>query len=254
MSWESLIWIAKFKKLTSFLSGCQAFLLLEWQNWRLLNAFKIRRSLTRERFGVRAVMRWLKTTKPHKEDDFCADPCWDEMRLTVQTFLTRPWGTLTSFRAAGRRPRTAEGHRRLTVGGGCGAAPRWSKTKGSQLMTQDQTPAWCTAIPLEGIERVTKQMVQHVATAETLAVWLRKWWLCSADARGLIPPSRNALLRSSSQSHCNLNSSVAGPCWSGEINSDAQKNIDVIFFLCYSFFSTELCSGLTLTLGKKGLG
>lgn len=222
MKWESLIWIAKFKKLMSFLSGCQAFFYClndrtAFTHWRHLNAFKIRRSLTGERFPVRALMRWWKTTKPHKEADFCAGPCWDETRLMVQTFLTEP--REISLRAAGRRSRAAEGHRHLTVGGGD------PKQSGAQLMTQDQTPAWCTAIPLEGIERVTKQMVQHVATAETLAVWLRKWWLCSADARGLIAPSPNALLRSGSQSHRNLNSSVAGPWWSGEINSDAQKCI-----------------------------
>lgn len=49
----------------------------------------------------------------------------------------------------------------IRVGGGCSAAPRWSKTKAGA--SQDQLRRNATALPgKKRAERVTKQMVLHV--------------------------------------------------------------------------------------------
>lgn len=105
-------------------------------------------------------------------------------------FFTQPWRASISLRAA-------EGHRHLG---------RWRLQRGATVV-QDKSRRISDRIST-GVMHGTpeKKNVQSVSKSrwfcmsgwdEMLAGWLRKWWVCHTDARGLFAPSPQAFLGAS---------------------------------------------------------
>lgn len=88
-----------------------------------------------------------------------------------------------------RRSQTFE-----SVHGGCGAAPRWSKTKRAHVMSQERP--WCNAQQSpKNVSSVSQSRWFHMlGWDEMLAVWLHKQCLSNADVQELLTMSPNVFI------------------------------------------------------------